>query len=123
LSLENRTARAQSLIANLNLEQGRVTLDQVKSQITTEVRTAVRAVLTAAKQIDAARFSVAAQEKNQEAEKKRYENGISTSFRINQIQDDLTQARSREVSAIVNYRTSLADYYKAIGKLLDQHNV
>ena len=123
LPLENRTARAQSLIANLNLEQGRVTLDQVKSQITTEVRTAVRAVLTAAKQIDAARFSVTSQEKNLEAEKKRYENGISTSFRINQIQDDLTQARSREVSAIVNYRTSLAAYYKAIGKLLDQHNV
>ncbi len=121
--IQNRTAKAAKIIAGLDLERGQVTLAEVKLQVTTEVRTAARAVVTAAKQIDAARISVKFQERNLDAEKKRYENGMATSFRINQVQDDLTQARSREVSAVVNYRTSLATYYGAIGKLLEQQNV
>jgi outer membrane protein TolC len=98
-------------------------LDDEQSLITTEVRRAARAVETAAKTIDAARTSVRFQEQNLEAEKKRYENGMSTSFQITQIQDDLTQARSREVQATINYRTALAEYYRSIGQLLDEHGV
>ncbi len=123
IPIQNRAAKAGKVIAGLDLLRGQVALDQVKLQVTTEVRTAARAVVTAAKQIDAARISVKFQERNLDAEKKRYENGMATSFRINQVQDDLTQARSREVSAVVNYRTSLATYYGAIGKLLEQQNV
>jgi outer membrane protein len=123
IPIQNRAAKAGDIIAKLDLERGRLTLDQIKLQVTTQVRTAARAVITAAKQIDAARISVKFQERNLDAEKKRYENGMSTSFRINQVQDDLTQARSREVTAVVNYRTSLANYYGAIGKLLEQENV
>ncbi|HEV7671828.1 MAG TPA: TolC family protein [Thermoanaerobaculia bacterium] len=123
IPIQNRAAKASDIIAKLNLERGQTVLDQIKLQVTTQVRTAARAVVTAAKQIDAARISVKFQERNLDAEKKRYENGMSTSFRINQVQDDLTQARSREVTAVVNYRTSLANYYGAIGKLLDQENV
>ncbi len=123
IPIQNRAARAGNVIAQLDLERGQVGLDQVKLQVTTEVRTATRAVITAAKQIDAARISVKFQERNLDAERKRYENGMSTSFRINQVQDELTQARSREVTAVVNYRTSLATYYNSIGKLLEQENV
>jgi outer membrane protein len=63
------------------------------------------------------------QEKNLEAEKKRYENGMSSSFQITQIQNDVTQARSGEVQAVINYRTALAEYYRATGRLLDQQGV
>ena len=123
IPIQNRAAKAGDIIAKLDLERGQVTLDQIKLQVTTQVRTAARAVITAAKQIDAARISVKFQERNLDAEKKRYENGMSTSFRINQVQDDLTQARSREVTAVVNYRTSLANFYGVTGKLLEQENV
>jgi outer membrane protein TolC len=123
IPIQNRAAKAGDIIAKLDLERGQVTLDQIKLQVTTQVRTAARAVITAAKQIDAARISVKFQERNLDAEKKRYENGMSTSFRINQVQDDLTQARSREVAAVVNYRTSLANFYSVTGKLLEQENV
>lgn len=123
IPIQNRAAKAGDIIAKLDLERGQVTLDQIKLQVTTQVRTAARAVITAAKQIDAARISVKFQERNLDAEKKRYENGMSTSFRINQVQDELTQARSREVTAVVNYRTSLANFYGVTGKLLEQENV
>jgi outer membrane protein TolC len=121
--LQNRSARAQSAIANLDLERLQTVLDQTKTVIATEVRRAARAVETAAKQIEAARISREFQEKNLEAERKRYENGMSTSFQITEIQEDVTQARSNEVTATINYRTALAEYYRAIGRLLEQHDV
>jgi outer membrane protein len=123
LPIQNRAAKAQAVIANLALEQGGVQLEDLQAGIITEVRTAARAVETAAKQIDAARSSVNFQQRNLDAERKRYENGMSTSYRINQIQDDLTRARSREVSAIVNYRTSITAFQRAIGELLTANGV
>jgi len=121
--IQNRTARAQSATANVAVDRFQALYDQERLVIETEVRRAARAVDTAAKSIDAAMKAREFQEKNLEAEKKRYENGMSTSFQITQIQDQLTQSRSGEVTAIVNYRTALAEYYRATGKLLDQQGV
>jgi outer membrane protein TolC len=121
--IQNRAARAQSAIANLSVERSMTILDQQKTLIATEVRRAARAVETAAKQIDAARISREFQEKNLEAERKRYENGMSTSFQITQIQEDVTQARSNEVNATIAYRTAIAEHYRTIGRLLEQHDI
>ncbi|HSS50500.1 MAG TPA: TolC family protein [Thermoanaerobaculia bacterium] len=121
--LQNRSARAQSASANLDVDRLKLLYESEKTVVSTEVRTAARGVETAAKQIDAARKSVEYQDKNLDAERKRYENGMSTSFNITQIQDQLTQARSVQVQAIVGYRTALAEYYRAIGKLPAQDGV
>lgn len=121
--LQNRTARAQSAIADLALEQGKVRLTQTEQEVVTDVRSAVRQLEAAARQVDAARASRVAQEKSLEAERKRFENGMSTSFQVLQIQDDLSLAQSQEVSAITNYRIRLADYYRSIGQLLDEKGI
>jgi len=121
--LQNRVARANSVIANLALQQGQTQLSQLELSITTEVRSAARAVRTAAQQIESARATRNLQQRNLEAEQKRYENGMSDSFRIAQIQNDLTEARSREVTAVTNYRTSLVAYQRAIGRLLEDKGV
>lgn len=121
--IQNRSARAQSASANLDVDRFKLLYESEKTVVSTEVRTAARGVVTAAKQIDAARKSTEYQEKNLDAERKRYENGMSTSFNITQIQDQLTQARSIQVQAIVGYRTALAEYYRAIGKLPAQDGV
>ncbi len=121
--LQNRTARAEKAIADVNLEQGKAQLDQLEESIRTEVRTAVRAVKTAAQEIESTTASVGLAEKNLDAEHKRYENGLSTSFQVLLIQQDLTSARSRQVAAIAGYRRALAAYYLATGKLLDAEGV
>ena len=121
--IQNRAARAQSAIANLDVDRFQTLFDQQQRVIETEVRRAARAVDTALKAIEAARIAREFQEKNLDAEKKRYENGMSTSFQITQIQDQLTQARSNEVTATVNYRNVLAEYYRSIGRLLDHESV
>ena len=48
---------------------------------------------------------------------------MSTSFEVTQIQQQLTQATSVEITAIVNYRTAIADFYRATGTLLPQLGV
>jgi outer membrane protein len=121
--IQNRAARAQSASANIAVDRFQALYDQQRLVIETEVRRAARGVDTAVKSIDAAMKARQFQEKNLDAQKKRYENGMSTSFEITQIQEQLTQARSSEVTAIVNYRTALAEYYRATGKLLDQEGV
>jgi outer membrane protein len=121
--IQNRAARAQSVIADIDYERAKIQLDQLKTQVLTEVRTAARGVETAAKQIDATRASREFQEKNLDAERKKYENGMSTSFEITRIQNDLTQARSNEVGAIVQYRRALVEYYRATGRLLDAQGI
>jgi outer membrane protein TolC len=123
LPLQNRAARAQSTIADLELEEAKTALQDLEQLVLTEVRTAARAVDTAAKQIDSARVSSRLAEKNLDAERKRYENGMSTSFQVLQIQEDLSGARSREVSAVATYRRALVEYYRAIGRLLAENRV
>jgi outer membrane protein TolC len=123
LPIQNRTARAQSVIADLELERVRAQLRDAESLVTTEVRTAVRGIDTGTKQVDAARASRRLAEKNLDAERKRYENGMSTSFQVLQIQEALTQARSREVSAGAALRRALVEYYRATGRLLETNQV
>jgi outer membrane protein TolC len=121
--LQNRERRAQRVISDLALEQGLAELEQLQLQIVTEVRAAARRVETAAKQIESARVSLRLEERNLDAERKRYENGMSSSFRVLEIQEDLTQARSREVTAVTAYRRAIAEFYRAIGVLLEQKGV
>lgn len=119
----NRGARAASAIADLTLESAEATLAQTEQQITTEVRQAARQVDSAVKQIDAANASVRFQERSLDAEKKRYENGMSSSFQITRIQQDLTAAKSRQVSAVIAYRAALTQLQQATGQLLSTYNI
>lgn len=121
--LQNRAARTARAIAELDLTRAQTAMEDARNAVITEVRGAARRVETAAKQIEAAKASRVFQERNLEAERKRYENGLSTSFQITQIQEDLTQARSREVNAVVNYRTALAEFQRTIGGLLDEEGI
>jgi outer membrane protein TolC len=121
--LQNRGAKATRAIADLDLARAESALEDVRDAIITEVRGAARQVETAAKQIDAAKASRVFQERNLDAERKRYENGMSTSFQITQIQEDVTEARRREVFAINNYRRVLADFQRSIGRLLEEEGV
>ena len=121
--LQNRTARARKAIADLDLEQGRNELSELEENVIVEVRSAVRGVRTAAQQIESTRASRGLAERNLDAERKRYENGLSTSFQVLEITEDLTAARSREVAAIASYRRALAEYWRATGRLLEAEGV
>jgi outer membrane protein TolC len=121
--LQNRTARARSAIAEVGLEQGRALLTDLELLVATEVRAAVRGLDTARQQIQSAEVSVRLAERNLDAERKKYENGLSTSFQILEVQEDATAARSRLVAALASYRRALVEYHRVIGDLPDSTQV
>ncbi len=123
MPIQNREAKARRTIAELAVEQGFVSLEDLRLGVLTSVRRTTRAVESAAEAIDLAQKSTDLAEKNLDAERKRYENGISGSFQVLEIQEDLTTARSGEVSAIANYRRVLVLYYRAIGRLLEEKGI
>lgn len=123
IPVQNRSAKARAAVADLALEEGKLAMSELELQITTEVRAAVRGIETSRQQLESADVSRRLGEKNLEAERKKYENGLSTSFQILEVQEDLTSARYREVAALTGYRRALVGYHQAIGRLLQSASI
>jgi outer membrane protein TolC len=119
----NYSARAERTRARLDMELSQATEAQTRQNIAVEVRTAARAIDTSAKNIFAARTAREAAEENVNAERKRYENGMSTNFQVLQIQQQLSDARGSELLALVSYNKAIAAYHHAIGDLLDTRKI
>jgi outer membrane protein TolC len=121
--IQNRTAKARAAIAEMALEEGRLATSELELRITTEVRAAVRGVQQAREQLESAEVSQRLAEKNLDAERKKYDNGLSTSFQILEVQEDLTSARERVVAALTGFRRSLIEYHRATGTLLEKARI
>jgi HAE1 family hydrophobic/amphiphilic exporter-1 len=119
----NIGARAEAKRAELDLESSRVDQEQTRQTIMTDVRQAVRDIDTAARSIVASRTARDAAERNLEAERRRYENGMTTNFQVLQIQQQLSDARVRELQALVGYNQAVANYHRQVGDILETHNI
>jgi outer membrane protein len=121
--LSNIGARAERRRAQLDLRSSRLDEDQVRQNITLAVRTAARNVSTAASLITASRTARDAAERNLEAERRRFENGMTTNFQVLQIQQQLSDARVRELQALVGYNQAVAVYHREVGDILEVHKI
>jgi HAE1 family hydrophobic/amphiphilic exporter-1 len=121
--LFNISSRAQARQAALDLHASQMSEDQTRESIDIDVRKAARDIDTAAKEITASGAARDAAEKNLDAERKRYENGMSTNFTVLQIQQQLSDARVREINAVVGYNKAVANYHRAVGDILDVRNI
>lgn len=123
IPLGNRQAKANYRIAQLNRDQNATNLQNQEQNIRVEVRRAARGVETGVKRIDAAQANVVLQKKNLEAEQKKFENGMSTSFQVLEFQKNLSDAEVALIRAVVAYRRSLVAFEKAKGSLLESRNL
>ena len=121
--LNNRTAKANAAIAATDLELANTNLALLKQNLALEVRTAARNVDTARRSVAAAKKARELADRNLDAEQKKFDNGMTTSFTVAQVQNDLTTARSNELLAISGYLKSMVSWHRAIGDLLAVKNV
>ena len=121
--LLNITARANARAAELDVEQSLASQAQTNQNIAVEVRSAARAVDEFAQSIAATRAAREAAERNVEAERKRYENGMTTNFQVLEVQQQLSDSRVRELQAIVGYNKAVAAFHRAVGDILEVHNI
>jgi outer membrane protein TolC len=91
-------------------EQQVTTLEQLELQVTAQVREAARQVETSLKRVEATRQAREFSEKRYEAEQKRINVGLSSTFQLNQAQRDLSSAKLSEVNAIIAYNRALVGY-------------
>jgi outer membrane protein TolC len=115
----NRRARGQRGAALYTWESSKALLNSLEQNVLLEVRAAARDIDTAKRTIAAAQKSRELAERNLDAERKKFENGMTTSFQVTQIQNDLSAARSLELQALAVYRKALSAYHLAIADILD----
>jgi len=121
--ITNIGARAERRRAELDLERSRVNRQSFEQTITLDVRKAIRDVDTSARSITASRAARDAAERNLDAERKRYENGMTTNFQVLQVQQQLADSRVRELQALVGYNKAISIYHRAVGDVLEQRNI
>ena len=123
MPIRNIGARANARAAELDLEQTRASQAQTEQNIAVQVRAAARTVDEFAQTIAATGAARETAERNVEAERKRYENGMTTNFQVLEVQQQLSDARVRELQALVGYNQAVAAYHRAVGDILEVHNV
>lgn len=123
IPIGNRAAKARHNTSRLRHAQSRVRMENLKLAAEIDVRQKVRDVQVNIARVSAAEANIVLQEKNEEAEQKRFENGMSTSFQVLEIQEDLATAKSQENRARVDYQKSLAALERAKGTLLEARNI
>ena len=123
LPVLNINARAQARAAQLDLQQSRALESQTRQTIAIDVRAAARQIDEFARTIAASRAARDAAERNVDAARRRYENGMATNFEVLQVQQQLADARVRELFSLVGYRKAVAAYHRAVGDILEVRGV
>jgi outer membrane protein len=104
------TEEANFARAKLEQTQAQDRLKSAESRAIQQVRDAGWKIDMNAKRIETTRAARELAEQRLDAERKRFEVGMSTSFLVIQAQRDLAQARTNEISAVLAYDLALVDF-------------
>lgn len=123
IPIPNRTGRGAYSKAHLSQRQAEDRLRKTISDLTLNVRSAIRSVGTTRILVESSRQARALQETNVAAEEKRLKLGVTTSFEVLRIQEDLASAEAQEVQALIDFEKAKADLELAEGLLLQSLGV
>jgi len=123
LPIRNRIAEGDYVRDQMQLRQTQVRQAQLENQVRLEVEGSLIALQRARAAYDAAVEARKLQEQSLQIEMEKYENGISTTFLVQQYQSFVAQARSTEVSSRGTYAKAKTQLERAIGLTLRGHNV
>jgi outer membrane protein TolC len=119
----NRAAKATYAQARLAREQSEVELQNQEQTIRVEVRRAARAVDSGFKRFEAAQANVVLQRKKLDAEEKKFDNGMSTTFQVRQFQTELAEAELSGIRAGLDYAKALTALERSKGTLLESRGL
>ncbi|MCX7015557.1 MAG: TolC family protein [Candidatus Sumerlaeota bacterium] len=121
--LQNRQANARYQESLNQIEIGKASIDKSRQAVIQQVRTALRAIRTAREQIAVTKAAVEYETAKLEAEKERYDVGISTSFQVITFQNDFAAAEVNYLLSVIDYNKALIDFEVARGALLERFNI
>ena len=123
LPLRNRTAEA-NLASSLGTgRQIRTLRQQMEQVVEADVRNSLQAVLTAQKRVETAAAERQASQAQLESEQRRFRAGETINFFVLTRQNQLSEARSRELRALADYIIAKAQFQRATATILDEYSI
>lgn len=119
IAINNRAARGAHQRARLNKRQAEERRKQTEMALMMAVHYAARAVHTNRALLESNRQTVRLQEANVAAEEKRLRLGVTTSYQVLRMQEDLTAAQTQALQAQIAFEKALVEFQKADGSLLE----
>jgi len=83
----------------------------------------VRSIKTDEKRIEATRRARILAQEQLDGEISRNEHGLSTTFRVLDVQKELVQAKTNELKALIDYNLGWHTLHKVTGVLLDKNGI
>jgi outer membrane protein len=123
IPLRNRAAQADLIASELALRQQQIGAQKLENQVRLEVQNAVIGVQQSRAQYDSAIKQRVLQQQTVEAEQKKLEMGVSTTYNVILTQRDLTTAESNVVAATSAYSKAKVEIDRATGQTLYNNNV
>lgn len=107
--LNKDNQKATERLAYRQQEQAEKQAEKLRLQVLLEVDTVYNRVLINQDRLIATRKSREAASQSADAELKRLQQGVSTSYQVLQLQRNYSQAKSREVAALADFNKSIVD--------------
>lgn len=120
IPLENRLAKSQYARARVQKSQSLINLKNKENTIINEVRDAIRKVTDSQKVLDAAMATLKLAREKLTAEERKFSVGMSTTFDLLQMQEDLAEAESSLANARAVHAQSIANFARVKGVLLEE---
>jgi outer membrane protein TolC len=123
IPISNVIQRTEYVRARMELEKSQLEMENIEKQIFLEVKDAVRDIETNAERVEAYRIARELALKRLEAEEKKLNVGLTTNYFVLQYQEQLADARSMEIRALIDYNLALAKLDKVVGISLAKRNI
>lgn len=123
LPIGNRAAKYAYQATRLAQTADEIRLEKLRLSVQNEVRAAVRNMEAAQKRVAAAEVAFRLQQEKLDAEQKKYENGLSTSFQVLSYQNDLLAAATSLLNARIGSQVAGATLDRAVGNYLESRDI
>jgi outer membrane protein len=123
LPILNSAARGNQAVARANKRSSELSLHDLELGIILQVRTAFRNLEASNKGVLAAEKTRIFRERDLDAEKKKFDNGMSTNFLVLSKLNDLNTSKGNELQAQINYAKAITILDQALGTLLQARHL
>ncbi len=121
--LNRDNQKATERLAYHQQEQAVRQAEKLRLQVLLEVDTVYSRVRIDQERLAATRKSREAARQSADAELKRLQQGVSTSYQVLELQRNYSQAQSRELATLADFNKSLADLYLTTATLLQKQRI
>lgn len=121
--LGNNAAENGYIKSKLRLEQAKTRLRSLEANVENEVKAAIRGVESGYKQLEVADRGRAFAEERLRSFIKKNEVGLATTKDLLDVENDLAEAKSNQIKALVGYTDAITRLWRTTGEILDRAGV